>query len=111
MSETETPPSARFNRAAALHPEASKLHAHIDGLVAEMNERFKEEEAGLVRAKFRDLTERQLASPELARAYARDYPIERLMKAAKLMVKFDHLNEINKLRRTSQMMITHGLER
>jgi hypothetical protein len=111
MTDENPSHSARFNRASALHPEAAKLHAHVDGLVAEMNERFKEEESGLVRAKYRDLLERECVTPELRRKYGLENPTVRLLKAAKLIVKFDHLHEINRLRHTSQMMITHGLER
>jgi hypothetical protein len=110
MSETETPPSARFNRAATLNPHAAELHAHVDKLIAEKNEQFKEEAPARVQACYQELLKKQGMVPELRPGFAQENPTERLMKAAQMMVKFEHLREVNTLRRTSQMMITHGLE-
>jgi hypothetical protein len=102
-----------FNKAATMTPHSAYINARVEHAIMRMNDHFKEREPALAQARYRDLLTKQGNTPELRPSYGHSNPPERMWKAAKQMVKFEHLHRLNRIRRVGEKMIgrKQGLER
>ena len=70
-------------------------------------------EPALTQARYRDLLTKQGSSPELKPSYAAENPQDRMWRAAKQWVRYDHQGRVNKIREVGDKMMSkdRGLER
>lgn len=105
--------SRRFSNAANMSFRDWAVQVRVRGAIKRMNERFEKCEPALTQARYRDLLTKQGSSPELKPSYAAENPQDRMWRAAKQWVRYDHQGRVNKIREVGDKMMSkdRGLER
>jgi len=113
MSDKGASLTPQFNRAASMTARHAEIQTRVNHAMQRMNGHFEKCEPALTQARYRQLLEKQGQSPELRPAHARENPQERMWKAAKQMVHYDHRRRLNKIRVVGDRMMgkDRGLER
>lgn len=102
----ETPPiRQRFNKVADMTMHEAVTNKRVEGAIERMNDRFAKCEPALAQSRYRDLLTRQGSSPELRPSYAQGDSSNRMWKAAKQMVRYEHLHRLNKIRNVGERII------
>lgn len=105
MSDNSNSVTPRFNAAATLTARSAEIQERVDNAMKRMNDHFEKCEPALTQSRYRDLLTKQGNAPELKPPHAHENPQDRMMKAARQWVRFDHLNRLNKIRNVGERMI------
>jgi hypothetical protein len=100
-----SPITPRFNKAATMTAQSAHVQERVDRAMQRMNAHFEKCEPQLTQSRYRDLLTKQGTSPELKPSFASDNTPERMWKAARQWVKFDHMRRLNKIRDVGQRMM------
>lgn len=104
MNENSTL-TPRFNKAATMTAHAANVQTRVDRAMQRMNAHFEKCEPALTQSRYRDLLTKQGNVPELKPSSAIDNAPDRMWRAAKQWVAFDHTRRLNKIRNVGERMI------